>query len=301
MTVAESLAVAAGAHRDPSGVESYWRIPLKSLLLLAFLPALVCAAPALQIVRPVISQTEGGAPDPPGFEHSGGDVLYLSCRIGGFAKSAEEKLHLTYSVQAFDPKGVPLTEIYKDEMETEVLPQDKEWMPKVETAAPIPPLVLPGEYKIVIKAEDLQAKTSTETALPFRVRGRIVEPSDKLVVRDFRFYRAEEDVQPLAKPVYRAGSGLWAKFDITGFKYGPRNKIDVSYEITILSATGKTLWTQPEPATEEKESFYPTQYVPASMGLSLQTVKPAEYTMVVKVTDAIGDQTCEVKQVFTVE
>lgn len=274
---------------------------MRNLLLLALIPTVVCAAPSLQIVRPVISQTEGGAPDPPGFEHVGGETLYLSCRIGGYTKNAEEKIHLTYSVQAFDPKGVPLTEIYKDEMETEVLPQDKEWMPKVETVVPIPPLVLPGEYKIVIKAEDLQAKTSTETPIPFRVRGRNVEPSDKLVVRDFRFYRNEDDAQPLPRPAYRAGSGLWAKFDITGFKYGPHNKIDVSYVVTILSASGKILWTQPEPATEEKESFYPTQYVPASMGLSLQTVKPAEYTMAIKVIDAIGDQTYEMKQVFTVE
>jgi hypothetical protein len=273
---------------------------LRNLLLLAVIPAVVCAAPALQIVRPVISQMDDGAPDPAGYEHTGGDALYLSCRIGGFLKSADQKIHLTYSVQAFDPKGVPLTEIYKDEIETEVLPQDKDWMPKVQTVVAVPPLVLPGDYKIVIKADDLFAKASTEATVPFKIRGRNVEPSDKLVVRDLRFYRSEDDAQPLEKAVYRAGTGLWAKFDITGFKYGPKNKIDVSYVVTILSVSGKTLYTG-EPATEEKESFYPTQYVPASMGLSLATVKPAEYTMAIKVIDAIGDQTYETKQVFKVE
>ena len=246
---------------------------MRTLLLLVLTPVVVLAAPELQIVRPVISQMEGGVPDPPGFERVGGEALHLSCRIGGFTKNAEGKIHLAYSVQAFDPKSVPLTEIYKDEIETEVLPQDKEWMPKVATVVLIPPLVLPGEYKILVKAEDLNAKTPAELSLPFRMRGRNIEPSETLAVRDFQFYRNEEDTQPLAKPAYRAGGGLWARFFITGFKYGTKNKIDVSYVVTILSATGKELWTQPDPATEEKESFYPTAYVPASMGLSLQTVE----------------------------
>ena len=42
---------------------------MRSTLLIAFLPAILCAAPALQIVKPVISQMEGGTPDPPGFDH----------------------------------------------------------------------------------------------------------------------------------------------------------------------------------------------------------------------------------------
>ena len=45
-----------------------------------------------------------------------GETLFFSCRIAGYAKTPEEKVHLAYSVQAFDPKGVPLTEIYKNEM-----------------------------------------------------------------------------------------------------------------------------------------------------------------------------------------
>ena len=65
-------------------------------------------------------------------------------------------------MQAFDPKGVPLDEIYKNEMKTEVSPQDKEWMPKIATEIPIPPLAGPGAYKIVVKVEDVIAKTTAE-------------------------------------------------------------------------------------------------------------------------------------------
>ncbi len=274
---------------------------MRSLLVWALIPAALSAAPALEIVKPIISQMEGGESDPPGFEHAGGETLFFSCRIAGFAKTGESKIHLAYSVQAFDSKGVPLVEIYKNELSDEVLPQDKDWQPKIETSVAVPPLVAPGQYKIVVKVEDLVAKTSAEMPVPFRIRGRTVAPSDTLAVRDFRFYRREEDTQALVKAAYRMGDQLWAKFDIVGYKYGPNNKVNVSYVVSILSASGKVLWTQPDPAVEQSESFYPKPYVPAVMNLDLKTVKPAEYTMLVQVKDAVGSQSFEAKQNFTVE
>ncbi len=271
------------------------------ILACALLPSF-CAAATLQIVRPVISQMEDGAPDPPGFEHVPGETLYFTCRIAGYSKTAEEKIHLAYSVQAFDPKGVPLTEIYKNEISDEVGPQDKEWLPKIQTEIPIPPLVGPGAYKILVKVEDLVAKNQTELPVPFQVRGRSLEPSDTLVVRNFRFFRGEDDTQALDKVVYKPGDAVWAKFDITGFKYGEKNKIDVSYVTSVIAPSGKVLWTQPEPAVEQTDSFYPKLYVPASMGITLQkNMRPGEYTIAVQVKDAIGSQTYEAKATFSVE
>jgi hypothetical protein len=75
----------------------------------------------------------------------------------------------------------------------------------------------------------------------------------------------------------------------------------VSYVTSILGAGGKVLWTQPEPAVEQSESFYPKRYVAGAMGLSLQGTKHGSYTLQIQVKDAIGNQTCEAQQVFTVE
>lgn len=274
---------------------------LAVVALVILLSAALGAAPTLEIVRPVVSQMEGGEPEPPGFEHVGGEVLFFSCRVSGFAKSSDDKVRLAYSVQAFDPKGAPIAEIYKNQIETEVLPQDKEWQPKIELALPTPPLVPPGAYKIVVKLDDLESKASTELAVPFRMRGQVVEPSDKLVVRAFRFYKAEDDAQPMPKAAYAVGNELWARFNITGFKYGPNNKVDISYVVSILSSSGAVLWKQPDPAVEQSESFYPKPYVQASMNLSLKTVKPAEYTMLIQVKDAVGNQSGESRQTFTVQ
>ncbi|HTS29904.1 MAG TPA: hypothetical protein VMH81_28730 [Bryobacteraceae bacterium] len=275
---------------------------MRPTLLIAFLPVALCAAPVLQIVRPIISQMEGGTPDPARFEHVPGETLYFSCRIDGYTKSPESKIHLTYSVQAFDPNGVALTELYKNEIIDEVAPQDKGWQPRIDTEVPIPPLVATGAYKIVVKVEDVMAKASAEVSVPFQVRGHEVAPSETLVVRNFRFFRNEDDNQALAKAVYKPGDGVWAKFDIIGYKFGEQNKVDVSYVTSVISPSGKVLWTQPEPAVEQSDSFYPKRYVAAQFGITLQpNIRPGEYTIAVQVKDAVGNQTHDAKGTFVIE
>ena len=264
--------------------------------------AVWCAAAGLEVVRPIIAQSDGGVMAPAGFQHVAGETLFFSCRVAGYAKTPEEKANLAYSVQSFDPKGVPLTEIYKNELVTDVTPQDKEWMPKIATEIQIPPLVGSGTYKILVRIEDLVANTKAELGVPFEVRSKTVEPSDTLVTRNFQFFRGEDDAQPLQKAAYRGGDGVWMKFDIIGFKYGERNHIDVSYRTSVISPSGKVLWTQPEPAVEQSDSFYPKRYVAAAMGINLlKNTSPGEYTIAVTVTDAVGKQTYESKHTFTVE
>jgi len=263
---------------------------------------LLGGAPGLQVVRPIISQMDGGTPDPAGFEHVPGEMLFFSCRVSGYSKNTDEQLKLSYSVQAFDPQGVPLTELFKNEIATEVGPQDKEWMPKIATEVPIPPLVGSGTYKIVVKVEDVLAQTTAELAAPFRVRGKQVEPSDTVTVRNFQFYRSDDETEPAEKPFYRPGDGVFAHFDITGFQYGEKNRIDVSYVTSVITSAGKVLWTQPEPAVEKSESFYPKRYVPAGMGINLQkNIRPGEYTIAVQVKDGVGGKEYEGKYNFTVE
>src|SRR3974377_771808 len=153
---------------------------MRPALLIAFASAL--AAAPLQIVRPIVSDAEGGASLPTGFEYRPGETLFFSCRIANYQKTSEEKIHLAYSVQAFDPKGVPLVELFKNDITAEVVPQDKEWMPRIATEIAIPPLIAPGTYSIVVKVEDLVAKSKAELSVTFQVRGRRVGPSDTLTV-----------------------------------------------------------------------------------------------------------------------
>ncbi len=274
---------------------------MRAILLLAVAVALHAATP-FSIVRTIISDTDGGAALPAGFEHIPGETMFFSCRIAGYQKTPEEKIQLAYTVAAFDPDGVPIMEPFHNDITEEVTPQDKEWMPKIQTEIPLPPLAGSGMYKIVVHAEDLIAKAKTEISVPFEVRGHRVDASDTLTVRNFRFFRSEDDTEPIEKPVYRPGDAVWAQFDITGFRYGPKNKIDVSYVTSVLRSSGEVLWKQPEAAGEQTESFYPKRYVPASMGITLQKdILPGDYTIAVEVKDAVGSQTYETKATFTVQ
>jgi hypothetical protein len=212
-------------------------------------------------------------------------------------------VRLAYSVQAFDVRGVAVAEITKDNLNAEVAPQDKEWLPKVDANITLPSLLFSGQYKIIAKVEDLVAKTSTELTVPFTVRSHDdVQPSDSLAVSAFRFLRNEDDNHAAERAAYRPGDHLWAKFAIVGFHSGSGNKVDVSYVTSILGPDGKTLWSQPQPESEQEDSFYPIPYIQAEMGIEIQPkIKPGQYQLMVQAKDAIGNQSCEIKQAFTIE
>lgn len=275
---------------------------MRSILLFAFLPAAMMAAPALGIVKPVIAQSDGGDSLPAGFKHVAGETMFFSCNISGFTKSSDDQINLTYSVQAFDPKGLPVAEAYKGEAKEEVGPQDKNWLPKIETQIVLPDILRPGSYKIVAKVDDLLAKTSADLTVPFEMNGRDVTSSPTLVARNFRWYHNEEDTRAMSQAIYHAGDNMFMKFDITGFKYGDNNKVDVSYVASLVLESGKTIWTQPDPATEQSEAYYPKPYVEGEFGISLnKDFKPGTYTMAVAVKDAIGKQNFEGKFQFIVQ
>jgi hypothetical protein len=273
------------------------------LIAALFGAALLTSAAGLQLVLPALSDSDGGPPNAAGSSYRPGDSLYFTCRISGYSKDKDEQVRLAYSVTAVDPAGVALSDPYKNSIAAEVAPQDKDWLPKIETSVSIPTMLFAGEYKIVVKVDDLIAKTSSELAVPFRIRGREdIHPGDALSVQSFRFLRNEDDTRPAERAAYVPGDHLWAKFDITGFRYGPANRIDVSYVTSVLGPDGKTLWTQPKPMVEQSESFYPRAFVPAEMGIELQPkIKPGAYTLVVQAKDAIGNQTCETRQPFTIQ
>jgi hypothetical protein len=273
------------------------------VLLTVFASATLCAAPALQLVRTAVSDIDGGPPNPATFEYRPGQIVYYTCRVSGYTQDKDQQVRLAYTVQAFDVRGVPIAEASKDNLTAEVTAQDKEWLPKIEAAISLPSLLFSGEYKIIAKVQDLGAKTSAELTMPFRVRSHDdVEPAESLAVRAFRFLRNEEDNHPAERAAYRPGDHLWAKFAIVGFRSGPGNKVDVSYVTSVLGADGKTLWTQPEPAIEQEDSFYPKPYIQAEMGIEIQPkIKAGQYQLMVQAKDAIGKQTCEVRQGFTIE
>jgi hypothetical protein len=258
----------------------------------------------LTIERVAISQYEDGPNVEQGYAFLPGEALFFSFHVSGFKKVGDEGLRvsLSYTLEAEDPAGVPIIEPQSGDVDTNLDPEDKNWTPKVRLTLGIPPFARSGEYTIQIGLRDRVAQTQARGKASFKVKGHDIEPSDKLVVRNFHFYRGEEDKKPLEVAAYRPGDTLWARFDITGYKLGPKNGFEVGYGLAVLRPNGESMFRQPDAATEKQETFYPRRYVPAAMSLNLnKDLRPGQYTLVVLVSDKLGGQTAELSQAFTVE
>ena len=273
------------------------------LFLLAAAP--LWAQPKLAFDRVALHQFEDGPVLAPTYEFVPGETAYFSCRITGYqlAKNDEQQsVKLSWQMRVLDPSGVPLEKDKSGRIEDAVLPQDKDWKPKVLASFIIPGFVPTGTYHIPVKLKDEVAGTEISTDLSFQVHGHNVQTSDTLVARNFQFLRAEDDKVPMRSPIYHPGDMLWARFDITGYKLGEGNHLSVSYGLAILNASGEQLFAQPDAASEEKDSFYPQRYVPGVLSVSLdRNVAKAGYTLLVTIRDKVGNQTWELKQPFQVE
>jgi hypothetical protein len=278
---------------------------MRTQLALLFALALVAysATAPLAILRPSISDMEDGPAVPAAFTFVPGQFIFLKFQINGFKISDEQKIHLSYRMDALDPKGVRLLETVTGQVDTTLTPEDKNWKPVVRQQLLLPPLGPSGVYKIALQVTDDLARGATVSQdFPLEVRGRDVAPSDTLTIRNLHFYRGEEDRDPLTVAAYKPGDTLWARFDIVGYKFGPGNSIDVDYGLSVLAPGGKVLYTQDKAAEEKTSSFYPKAYVPGSMNLSLQSnIRPGQYSIVLTARDHTGNQTCEAKGDFTIE
>jgi hypothetical protein len=275
---------------------------MRTLPLFFLTFAAAVGAPPLAITNVIAHQMEDGPSTSVPRSFVPGEVVFLSFQLEGYRISSGNRVKLSYHIDALDPKGTKIVESIESNVDSEVTPQDKEWKPKVRQQIVIPPLALPGAYKFVIKASDDEANTTAEKEHTITVTGHVVDESPTLIIRNFGFYRAEDDRKPLAPPAYRAGDAIWARFDITGFKYGPTNRIEVEYSISVLSPKGKVLFTQEQAAVERSESFYPKRYIPSVFSLSLKPgTTPGEYGILLTARDHIGDQTYEQQETFSVE
>ncbi len=276
---------------------------LAAVLLAGTVPALP-ATPAkqLKIVATRLQQYEDGPPLGSGYRFLTGDTVFLTFQIAGYEVSQDSKIDLSYTIDAVDPDGVPFVEPVSGKIATQVSPEDKDWMPIARGSAALPAAAWGGTYRLKLGVTDNLSKQTAKAEIELPVRGRNIEPSQTLTVRNYRFLRTEEDSNPLLDAIYHPGDSVWARFEFTGFGYGPKNHIHADYGIALLDATGKSLFSQPQAATEDEESFYPKRYLSGALSLNLdKTIRPGQYVVVLTLKDYVGDQTQETRHEFRVE
>ncbi len=275
-------------------------------MLAPCLPAALCsalasvAAPPLIITALTLHQYDGGPPLGPGFRFARGESVFVRYRIQGFTRSKDQRVHLECVLDALDERGVKLVPTQRQTIETELTPQDKDWAPLVRHEFVIPPLLDPGAYRIVIAVEDKLSGARAQAEASFLVRGPVVEPSQTLVARNFRFLKGEDGPVVEGAPIFHRGETLWARFEITGYKIGDNNRIEVEYGLGVLGATGKEIYSEPVAAAERSNPFYPHRYLPGVLSLDLKNAQPGDYTLLLRIRDLVGDQQYEERFPFQV-
>jgi hypothetical protein len=282
-------------------------LAIRLLLILALEAGAADTPVKITIHETALHQFEDGPALQSNQHYMAGELVFVSARFSGYtkyAKSDDEKprVKLTYTWESLDPEGVPVVEAVNGSVDTELSPQDKDWMPKVRHDFPLPPLADPGNYKIVLTVKDEYNSATQRKEIPFTVRGHIVEPSGTLTVRNFRFLRTEDDAVPLPTPAYRPGDAVWARFDITGYKIGEKNRYSVSYGIEVLRDGGELLYREPVAAQQAEESFYRKRYMPGVVNVNPSAdIAKGGYAILVRVDDRLSGAKHESVHKFRIE
>jgi hypothetical protein len=279
---------------------------MRACVLLALLTALpgLAQEPVRPLValNPILQQFEDGPPLAGDFKFLPGETVFCSFQVQGFQPSPDRQVRLTYSIETLDSDQIRLVEPSSDKLETTVTEQDKEWLPRIRYSVPLPPYALPGQYRIAARVKDDLSGREALAEIKVIVGGRAVERSDSPTLRNFRFLRGEEDAEPLRAAAYKSGDTLFARFDVTGYKIGDKNRILVICGISIVAPSGKEVFSEPRAAVAEEETFYPKRYFLGAFSLNVQPkTTPGVYTLVISVRDEVGGQTYQSRQPFRIE
>jgi len=275
------------------------------LFLASLLSAFPDEPPKLSIENASLQQSEDGLPIPRGFAFTPGEAVHFSFQLAGYRKVEKDDkntISLTWSIEVRDAKGILVVRPEQGKMETAVAPEDRKWMPKARYSFTVPPFADTGSYYVKFHARDENSKKEASAELTFAVEGPKVEPSDTLVIRNFRFLRKEEDTEPLQVAAYRPGDTLLARFDMTGYRLDEQNAFDIDYGLAILNAQGEEVYSKLPAAEEKNQSFYPRRYTPGVISLEIpKEIARGTYILVVTIRDHQGSQTSEVRQKFSIE
>ncbi|MEO8128655.1 MAG: hypothetical protein ABI822_16255 [Bryobacteraceae bacterium] len=278
---------------------------LPTLVALAFSVPLLAAD--LAAVNIQLHDYEDSPAVPAGQPFRASETVYLSFHISGFGATEDDHIHLTYDISAFDPDKRPLGPAKTGKIETQLAPEDKKkghvWLPKVRYQVKLPVTPTAGMYNIKVELTDKINGAKQTVDVPFPVEAPHFTPSDKLTIQNFRFLRSESEKERLPEGgAFRHGDAIWARFDITGYKFGPGNRYEVKYGLDLKEPEGKSLFSNPNAAEDKSESFYPRTSIPGELRLNLdKNTKSGDYTLVILVSDPIGNQTFESSHAFRVE
>lgn len=287
---------------------------LRTSLHLCLLASLLLAAPrlspaqdvqdeeaaSLQIIRLDLLDSFADYPIAADSVFSPGDIVNVAFNLKNYAESEVYRMKVSWRISTTGPADLPFAPGAEGVIDEELAPEDEGWEPLVRYQAQLPYHLPSGVYRIHVEAKDELSGATAEGDLDVRVAGAPVVQSDTLSLQNFTFSLTAGGT-PLRQSAYRPGATIFASFDITGYKLGEGNSYELSSHLDLLDVEGSKVYSF-NPASEKGSSFYPRLSVPASFRFDLDpTIKPGEYTLVLTVTDLVGQQSLTSLETFEVQ
>ncbi|BDC51814.1 hypothetical protein F183_A41290 [Bryobacterales bacterium F-183] len=258
-------------------------------------------------LKPQLHQIEDGPAIDATIDFLPGETVYMSFRVAGFeSKEKDDEFQtvaLEYRITVEDPEGVPAAAPQQGKFTTDLRREDKEWEPKIRREIRLPDHAIRGKYKVTLWVKDTISGEEATSLLSFPVRNRNVEGAPELTVRNFGFYRSEEDRRPLTQLIYHKGDSVFVRMDVTGYdRSGAKNAFDVEYGLKLTGPDGKPVVEQAQAAREAGEGFYPRRWLPVAFRLDLPPDPlKGPYDLTVEIRDKRSGKNLELRRNFEVE
>jgi len=256
-------------------------------------------APTLQIIRLDLLDSFANYPIANDSVFAPGETVNVAFNLKGYSESETYRMKVSWKVSTTGPAKLPFAPGSDGLFDVELAPEDEVWEPLVRYEAQLPYHLPAGTYGIHVEAKDELSGATAEGTLDVHVAGSPVVQSAVLSVQNFTFSLTAGGT-PLRQSVFRPGATIFASFDITGYKLGENNSYELSSHLELLNAEGAEAYSF-NPASEKGSSFYPQLSVPASLRFDLDpTIEPGLYTLVLTVTDVVGQQSLSSQETFEV-
>jgi hypothetical protein len=239
-------------------------------------------------------------------EYLAGATVFLDFQISGYQiaeKALVRSMSLTWKWRFLDPSGRDLVLGAAGEIEHELQPEDKDWMPKVRLELPLSPSAPTGKCRILIELEDRKAGTRGQREILIPVSGRTLPAASAPEILNLRFYRGEDEPEPLSTPAYRPGDAVWIRFDVIGFQLGPKNSAQLAFDLEVLNDKSEPVITAAD-AFElgSPEEFYPPRFLPGGLRIDLDKRNaPGTYRLRLRAKDRTASQSKDFEYTFTLE
>ncbi len=256
-------------------------------------------SPGLSFFNLDLLDSQDGYAIPSDSHYLPAETIYLYFQVKGYEVSDDYAMKIEYRLEAFDPEGNRFYGSEGGKFDTELAPQDDDWLPVVRYSPKIPQHAGGGTYEIKIEVTDLLSDSVIHATLPIIVDASRVETADQLTIRNYGFAKLDGGVK-LEEPLYRAGDEIWAAFYITGYKTREDNTFDVESDVQVVNDKGETMF-EFDSRGEKGSPFYPRLWLPAKFRLDLEkTIPVGRYTVIINIRDSIGTSSFTERHSFEV-